>query len=72
MLVTHQLRDAFYVAEHTAIRHGQNLAFQKAKEHKASEAEFIMLKEGRIAFEGNAQELRAIAEADPYIEAFLS
>jgi phospholipid/cholesterol/gamma-HCH transport system ATP-binding protein len=72
VLVTHQLRDAFYVAEHTAIRHGQELSFQRAQEHKASEAEFIMLKEGRIAFEGNAQELRAIAEADPYIEAFLS
>jgi phospholipid/cholesterol/gamma-HCH transport system ATP-binding protein len=72
VLVTHQLRDAFYVAEHTAIRQGQDLAFQKATEHKASEAEFIMLKEGRIAFEGNAQELRAVADADPYIEAFLS
>jgi phospholipid/cholesterol/gamma-HCH transport system ATP-binding protein len=72
VLVTHQLRDAFYVAEHTAIRHGQELSFRRAEEHKASEAEFIMLKEGRIAFEGNAQELRAIAQADPYIQAFLS
>ena len=72
VLVTHQLRDAFYVAEHMAIRHGQQLSFQKAEQHKASEAEFIMLKEGRIAFEGNAQELRAIAGADPYIAAFLS
>src|SRR3982750_971679 len=59
VLVTHQLRGEFYVAEHTALRHEQQLSFQKAKEHKASEAEFIMLKEGRIAFEGNAQELRA-------------
>jgi phospholipid/cholesterol/gamma-HCH transport system ATP-binding protein len=72
VLVTHQLRDAFYVAEHTAIREAQQLTFKKAEQHKASEAEFIMLKEGRIAFEGNAQELRAISEADPYIEAFLS
>src|SRR3982750_1022655 len=72
VLVTHQLRDAFYVAEHTAVRQGQQLSFERAKEHKASEAEFIMLKDGRIAFEGNAQELRAIAQADPYIEAFLS
>jgi phospholipid/cholesterol/gamma-HCH transport system ATP-binding protein len=72
VLVTHQLRDAFYVAEHTAIRQAQQLTFKKAEQHKASEAEFIMLKDGRIAFEGNAQELRAISEADPYIEAFLS
>jgi phospholipid/cholesterol/gamma-HCH transport system ATP-binding protein len=72
VLVTHQLRDAFYVAEHTAIRQGQELVFPKAKAHKASEAEFIMLKEGRIAFEGNAAELREAATVDPYIEAFLS
>ncbi len=72
VLVTHQLRDAFFVAEHTAVREGQGLVFPRAKPAKASEAEFIMLKEGRISFEGNAQELRAIAEADPYIEAFLS
>ncbi len=72
VLVTHQLRDAFYVAEHTALRPGHDVVFQKAKQHKASEAEFIMLKEGRIAFEGNAEELRAAAARDPYIEAFLS
>jgi phospholipid/cholesterol/gamma-HCH transport system ATP-binding protein len=72
VLVTHQLRDAFFVAEHTAVREGQGLAFPKAKPAKASEAEFIMLKEGRISFEGNAQELREVAAADPYIEAFLS
>jgi phospholipid/cholesterol/gamma-HCH transport system ATP-binding protein len=72
VLVTHQLRDAFYVAEHTALRRGSGVLFQKAAEEKASEAEFIMLKEGRIAFEGNAEELRAAAAVDPYIEAFLS
>ena len=31
-----------------------------------------MLKDGRIAFEGNADELRAMAANDPYIHAFLS
>jgi ABC-type transporter Mla maintaining outer membrane lipid asymmetry ATPase subunit MlaF len=34
------------------------------------EAEFIMLKDGRIVFEGNAVELRA--STDPYIRTFLS
>ena len=37
---------------------------------KADEAEFIMLKEGLVAFEGNAAELRA--STDPYIRSFLS
>jgi phospholipid/cholesterol/gamma-HCH transport system ATP-binding protein len=72
ILVTHQLRDAFFVAEHIAARTGRDVAFDKASGHKADEAEFIMLRDGRIAFEGNAAELRLAVEQDPYIEAFLS
>jgi phospholipid/cholesterol/gamma-HCH transport system ATP-binding protein len=72
IVVTHQLRDAFYVAEHTAVREGGHVRFDRATPKKADEAEFIMLRDGAIAFEGNASELRAIAARDPYIEAFLS
>jgi phospholipid/cholesterol/gamma-HCH transport system ATP-binding protein len=72
IVVTHQLRDAFYVAEHNARRSGQELAFEKCSPEKCDEAEFIMLRDGRIAFEGNAGELRAAAKTDSYIEAFLS
>ncbi len=39
---------------------------------KADEAEFIMLRNGRIAFEGNASELRQAQQHDPYIQSFLS
>ena len=72
ILVTHQLRDAFYVAEHTAVRRGSEIVFEKASPPKCDEAEFIMLRDGLIAFEGNAGELRKATQADPYIEAFLS
>ena len=72
VLVTHQLRDAFFVAEHTAQRNGGHVSLERAVAHKADEAEFIMLKEGRIAFEGNAAELRQAASQDQYIHAFLS
>jgi phospholipid/cholesterol/gamma-HCH transport system ATP-binding protein len=72
ILVTHQLRDAFFVAEHLAARTGREVKFDKASGHKADEAEFIMLRDGRIAFEGNAAGLRRAVEKDPYIEAFLS
>ena len=72
ILVTHQLRDAFYVAEHTAVRRGNDIEFEKASAQKCDEAEFIMLRDGKVAFEGNAGELRAAAKQDPYIEAFLS
>src|SRR5580765_2661668 len=50
IVVTHQLRDAFFVAEHRAARQGKGVAFAKAEGRKADEAEFIMLKDGRIAF----------------------
>lgn len=72
IVVTHQLRDAFFIAEHIAVRKGHDVTFERASGHKADEAEFIMLSQGQIAFEGNAAELRAAAEKDPYIHAFLS
>jgi phospholipid/cholesterol/gamma-HCH transport system ATP-binding protein len=72
IVVTHQLRDAFFVAENMAVQNGPELRFDKAPPRKADEAEFIMLKDGRIAFEGNATELRDMAAKDPYIHAFLS
>jgi phospholipid/cholesterol/gamma-HCH transport system ATP-binding protein len=72
ILVTHQLRDAFFVAEHRATREGKEVAFGKAEGRKADEAEFIMLKDGGIGFEGNASELREMSAKDPYIHAFLN
>ena len=72
IVVTHQLRDAFYVAEHMALQNGAEVSFERAPERKADEAEFIMLKDGGIAFEGNATELREMAAKDSYVHAFLS
>ena len=72
VVVTHQLRDAFFVAERTAVRENGRITFHRAVDRKAAEAEFIMLKDGRIAFEGTAAELRTIAARDPYIHSFLS
>jgi phospholipid/cholesterol/gamma-HCH transport system ATP-binding protein len=72
ILVTHQLRDAFFVAEETALRKGNEITFERAAGRKADEAEFIMLRDGRIAFEGNAAELRDASKTDSYIHAFLS
>jgi phospholipid/cholesterol/gamma-HCH transport system ATP-binding protein len=70
IVVTHQLRDAFFVATHEAIRENGTIEIAPADAQKCDEAEFIMLKEGVITFEGNAAELRA--SADPYIRQFLS
>jgi phospholipid/cholesterol/gamma-HCH transport system ATP-binding protein len=70
ILVTHQLRDAFFVATQEAIRQGDKVEFADAGPAKMQEAEFMMLKDGLIIFEGTADELRA--SEDPYIQAFLS
>ena len=71
ILVTHQLRDAFYVATHEAVRRDDGMVqIVPADEEKSQEAEFIMLKDGGIAFEGQAAELRE--SSDAYLRTFLS
>jgi ABC-type transporter Mla maintaining outer membrane lipid asymmetry ATPase subunit MlaF len=70
ILVTHQLRDAFYVATHTALRQNGRVEIAPASADKSQEAEFIMLRDGEVIFEGNAGELRQTD--DPYLRTFLS
>ena len=70
IIVTHQLRDAFFVATHEAMRQNGHIQIGQADAQKADEAEFIMLRDGVVSFEGNAGELRA--SKDPYIREFLS
>jgi len=71
IVVTHQLRDAFYVATHEAVRGDEGtIRIRPADEDKSEEAEFIMLKDGGIAFEGTAAELRT--SSDTYLKTFLS
>jgi phospholipid/cholesterol/gamma-HCH transport system ATP-binding protein len=73
IVVTHQLRDAFRIATNEAVRHEDGtIRIRKAPEEKAEEAEFIMLKDGRIHFEGHAAELHVAVASDPYLRAFLS
>jgi phospholipid/cholesterol/gamma-HCH transport system ATP-binding protein len=70
IVVTHQLRDAFRIATHEANRVNGTIRIEEADPDKAEEAEFIMLKDGRIMFEGHAGELRR--SSDRYLKAFLS
>jgi len=72
IVVTHQMRDAFRVATHEAVRDGDKVQIVPADKEKCEEAEFIMLRDGLIAFEGHAGELRAAVSGDPYLKAFLS
>lgn len=71
IVVTHQLRDAFYIARHMAVRGtGGAVRIVPASPEKEREAEFIMLKDGLICFEGDADALRG--STDEYLRTFLS
>ena len=71
VLVTHQLRDAFYIATHEASRDAAGaVTLTPAGRDKVEQADFVMLRDGEIAFEGSADELRS--SPDPYLQAFLS
>ncbi len=73
ILVTHQLRDAFYVAEKAAVRDDGPKApiqFVPAEPDKLAQCEFMMLRDGLVIFEGDAHAIRA--SNDSYIQSFLS
>ena len=70
IVVTHQLRDAFYVATHAAVSTDGQIHIVEAERDKCEEAEFLMLRNGDIVFEGNATQLRN--STDPYLRSFLT
>ena len=71
LVVTHQLRDAFYIATHMARKKPDGtVEIVSATPEKEREAEFIMFRDGVICFEGDADALRR--SKDPYLQTFLS
>ena len=70
IVVTHQLHDAFYIVGHQAVQHDRRIAIVPADERTAAGTEFLMLRDGRIYFEGSAAALKA--SSDPYVKRFLS
>ncbi|OFW12301.1 MAG: hypothetical protein A3F69_02250 [Acidobacteria bacterium RIFCSPLOWO2_12_FULL_66_10] len=71
LVVTHQLRDAFYIATHMAAKKADGtVEVVPATPEKEREAEFIMFRDGLICFEGDADALRR--SKDPYLQTFLS
>jgi phospholipid/cholesterol/gamma-HCH transport system ATP-binding protein len=71
IVVTHQLRDAFYVATNMAVRGADGrVTIQPATTEKEQLTSFMMIRDGLIIFEGDANMLRQAT--DPYIREFLS
>lgn len=70
IVVTHQLQDAFYIATHEAQRRNDRLAIVPTHRGTHEDARFIMLRDGRIYFEGGVADL--LGSSDSYMKAFLS
>jgi phospholipid/cholesterol/gamma-HCH transport system ATP-binding protein len=70
IVVTHQLRDAFHIATHRAVNGSGEVRFEPAPLEDQQDTEFMMLRDGEVAFEGPAAELRA--SDDQYLQSFLS
>jgi phospholipid/cholesterol/gamma-HCH transport system ATP-binding protein len=65
IVVTHQLRDAFHIATHRAVNGHGEVQFETAPLEDQQDTEFMMLRDGQVAFEGPAADLRATT--DPYL-----
>src|SRR5262245_20082455 len=69
LLVTHQIRDAHYVATHEAVKTSDGLKISELDPAAGDRARFVVLHDGRILFEGNAAEL--LSSQDSYLREFL-
>jgi phospholipid/cholesterol/gamma-HCH transport system ATP-binding protein len=71
IIVTHQLRDAFNVARTFVLPRDGDYATSVVEDMSTLEGtEFLMLREGRVLFEGSPHALQT--SEDPYIREFLS
>jgi phospholipid/cholesterol/gamma-HCH transport system ATP-binding protein len=69
IIVTHQIRDAFYVATHEAVRSNAHLQIVEADAGRRPRAGFMVLHDGRIHFSGSAEQL--LASEDSYLKELL-
>jgi phospholipid/cholesterol/gamma-HCH transport system ATP-binding protein len=68
LVVTHQIRDAFYIATHMARAAGGRVEVVPVDDGQ-ERASFLVLRDGRIQFQGSGSEL--LASKDPFLEEFL-
>lgn len=66
IVVTHQMRDAFYIATHRATREQGTLQIVPLSDTAPTRADFIVLHDGVIRFEGSGAEL--LASGDDYLK----
>lgn len=69
LVATHQIRDAFYIARHRAVRQDGGVQIVAADPAAPPLAEFMLLRDGEIRFTGSADEI--LAAPDPYVKEYL-
>jgi phospholipid/cholesterol/gamma-HCH transport system ATP-binding protein len=69
LLVTHQIRDAFYVATHEAVMENGRIRIADADPARAEQIEFMLLHQGRIHLQASAQKL--FSSDDPFVKEYL-
>jgi phospholipid/cholesterol/gamma-HCH transport system ATP-binding protein len=70
LLVTHQIRDAYYVATHEAVRAADGtVQIVDADPARAAQIEFMLLHNGRIHVQASAAEL--FGSTDPFVQEYL-
>ncbi len=69
LLVTHQIRDAYYVATHEAVMRDGKVEIIDADPARAAEFEFMLLHNGRIHLQASAADL--FSSEDPFVKEYL-
>jgi phospholipid/cholesterol/gamma-HCH transport system ATP-binding protein len=69
IVVTQQIRDGVYIATHKTVRNNGDPKVVPVEASEATRAEFMVLHEGRMIFQGSAAELTA--SKDAYLQRFL-
>jgi phospholipid/cholesterol/gamma-HCH transport system ATP-binding protein len=69
VFVTQQIRDAFYIATHQAVKTDGRIDIVETPERRIAPAAFMVLHNTRIHFQGTASEL--MESQDPYLRQFL-
>jgi phospholipid/cholesterol/gamma-HCH transport system ATP-binding protein len=69
IFVTQQIRDAFYIANHHAVRKDGRIEIIDTREQEIEHVEFMLLHDAGIRFRGTAAEL--LASEDQYLREFL-
>ncbi len=71
VFVTHQLRDAFQVAESSVVEQDDKITYQRTDDPaRLARTEFVMLNRGELVFRGQRDELSE--SSHPYVRSFMA